>query len=89
MNIADLDVNRDIKIVFMGTPSFAVPVLLGLLENYKVKAVVTQPDKPVGRKGVITYSPIKQVALDHTILALQPKNIKKKSGKILFRFILI
>lgn len=78
MNIADLDVNRDIKIVFMGTPSFAVPVLLGLLENYKVKAVVTQPDKPVGRKGVITYSPIKQVALDHTILALQPKNIKEE-----------
>lgn len=73
-----MNIKRDVRIVFMGTPEFAVPVLLGLIENYKVKAVVTQPDKPVGRKGVIQASPIKQVALEHTILVVQPKNLKEE-----------
>lgn len=63
-------------IIFMGTPEFSVPVLEGLIENYKIEAIVTQPDKPVGRKGEIKSPPVKEVALKHNILCLQPKKIK-------------
>ena len=59
----------------MGTPEFAVPILKGLIENYKVRAIVTQPDKPVGRDGNLSISPIKQVGIDNTILVLQPVKI--------------
>ncbi len=76
MEIDKIDVNRDVRIVFMGTPEFAVPILTGLLENYKVKGVVTQMDKPVGRKGQISASPIKQTALAHTVLVIQPRKLK-------------
>ena len=62
MNIEDVNIKKDVSIVFMGTPEFAVPILEGLIDNYKVKAVVTQPDKPVGRDGIIRKSPIKEVA---------------------------
>lgn len=64
------------KIVFMGTPDFAVPVLEMLIENYNVVLVVTQPDKPVGRHQVLTPSPIKKVALAHTIPVFQPNKIR-------------
>lgn len=64
------------SIVFMGTPAFSVPILNGLFEaGYDVKAVVTQPDRPVGRKQVLTVSPIKNVAMTHHIPVLQPKTI--------------
>lgn len=76
MELDNIDVNRDVRIVFMGTPEFAVPVLEGLLQNYKVKAVVTQPDKPVGRKGEIMASPVKKKALENTVLVVQPKKLK-------------
>lgn len=76
MEINNIDVNRDVRIVFMGTPDFAVPVLEGLLQNYKVKAVVTQPDKPVGRKGDIVSSPVKRTALENTVLVVQHKKLK-------------
>ena len=50
------------KIVFMGTPAFSVPILESLIEaGYDVQAVVTQPDRPVGRK-VITPTPVKEAA---------------------------
>ncbi|MBP3766528.1 MAG: methionyl-tRNA formyltransferase [Bacilli bacterium] len=78
MNIEDINVDKELRIVFMGTPDFAVPVLQGLIDNYNVKAVVTQPDKPVGRHGEISMSPIKKLALDNTILVLQPKNLKEE-----------
>lgn len=78
MNIENINVKKDVSIVFMGTPDFAVPVLKGLIENYTVKAVVTQPDKPVGRGGEIKYSPIKQLAIDNTILVIQPENLKEE-----------
>lgn len=78
MNIEDVVIKKDISIVFMGTPTFAVPVLEGLIENYNVKAVITQPDKKVGREGKIKYSPIKECALNHTILVIQPENIKEE-----------
>ena len=64
------------NIVFMGTPAFSVPILEGLLEaGYTVQAVVTQPDRPVGRKKVITPTPVKEAALKHDLLVLQPEKI--------------
>lgn len=78
MNIEDVNIKKDVSIVFMGTPEFAVPVLEGLIQNYKVKAVVTQPDKPVGRDGVIKKSPIKEVAEKNMILVLQPEKLKEE-----------
>ena len=60
----------------MGTPAFSVPVLEGLLEaGYDVLAVVTQPDRPVGRKKTITPPPVKEAALKHNLLVLQPEKI--------------
>ena len=82
MNIEDINLKKDVSIVFMGTPDFSVPILQGLIDNYKVKAVVTQPDKPVGRDGEIKYSPIKQLALDNMILVLQPVNLKEEWKQI-------
>lgn len=82
MDIENINIKKDVSIVFMGTPDFAVPVLQGLIDNYKVKAVVTQPDKKVGREGKIKYSPIKQTALDNMILVLQPENLKEEWKQI-------
>lgn len=66
------------KVVFMGTPEFAVPSLLALLSDaqFEVVAVVTQPDKPVGRKQIVTPSPVKVVAQEKGILVLQPVKVK-------------
>jgi len=64
------------SIVFMGTPAFAAPILTSLIETgYDVKAVVTQPDRKVGRKHILTASPVKQVAVAHDITVLQPEKI--------------
>lgn len=76
MDIEDVNIKKDVSIVFMGTPEFAVPVLEGLSKNYKVKAVVTQPDKPVGRSGELRMSPVKKFAVEHTMLVLQPTKLK-------------
>ena len=62
------------RVIFMGTPEFAVPVLQGLIDHYKVRAVVTQPDRPVGRSGELQASPIKKLAEENTILVLQPES---------------
>lgn len=60
----------------MGTPAFSVPILEGLLEEgYEVVAVVTQPDRPVGRKKIITPTPVKETAVKHGLLVLQPEKI--------------
>ena len=64
------------KIIFMGTPAFSVPILNGLVEEgYDVIRVVTQPDRPVGRKKVLTPPPVKEAALAHGIKVLQPEKI--------------
>ena len=61
----------------MGTPEFAVPSLIALVENGKnVVAVVTAPDKPAGRGLKLQTSPIKDAALQHNIPVLQPTNLK-------------
>lgn len=69
---------QDLRIVFMGTPEFAVGSLAKLVENgYNVVAVVTQPDKPVGRHAsVLQPSAVKQYALEHSIPVLQPVKMK-------------
>lgn len=69
--------NREMKIIFMGTPEFAVPSLDILVKNnMKVVAVVTASDKPAGRGRKITKSPIKEYALNNQIPVLQPTNLK-------------
>lgn len=67
------------KIVFMGTPEFAVPVLEELIDNYDVKAVVTQPDKPKGRGHKLAFSPVKETAVKHNILVYQPVKLRNDS----------
>lgn len=74
---------HNIKVVFMGTPEFSVPVLEGLIENCDVIGVVTQPDKKVGRKQEIKFPPVKEVALKHNIKVLQPEKIKIEYYEIL------
>ena len=71
------------KIVFMGTPNFSVRILKELHEKYPVSLVVTQPDKRVGRKKVITYSPVKQAAEELGIEVFQPVKIKENYTRIL------
>lgn len=82
MNLEDVNVEKELKIVFMGTPEFSVPVLEGLIENYKVRAIVTQPDRPIGRHGEMSASPVKRVGINHTILVLQPDKIKEHIEEI-------
>ena len=71
------------KIVFMGTPDFAVPILEGLIDNYDVVGVVSQPDKPVGRKHILTETPIKKLALKNNIKVFQPINIREDYQEII------
>ena len=73
----------DIRVVFMGTPSFAVPILEGLISKYNVVMVVCQPDRKKDRKGNIEYPEVKKIALEHNIDVFQPEHIKKDYQKIL------
>jgi len=73
---------KDKKVVFMGTPDFAVPVLERLINLGEVVLVVTQPDKEVGRKKVITKSPVKELAEEHNIEVFQPTKIREDYQKI-------
>ncbi len=66
------------RIVFFGTPDFAVPTLQKLIErDEKILAVVTQPDRPVGRGQKLKTSPVKELALQHSLPVLQPEKVKK------------
>lgn len=71
------------KVVFMGTPEFAVPILKLLIDEYDVVGVVTQPDRMVGRKRIITPPPVKELALEHNIKVFQPLKIKENYQEIL------
>lgn len=71
---------QDIRIVFMGTPDFAVPTLDALVQGgYNVVGVITMPDKPAGRGHKVQYSPVKQYALDHELPLLQPEKLKDEA----------
>lgn len=65
------------KIIFMGTPEFSTKVLEMLLAEHNVIAVVTQPDRPVGRKRKLTPPPVKQVAIEHAIPVYQPEKLSQ------------
>ena len=83
MNIEDVDIKREPRVVFMGTPDFSVPILDALIKNYKVKAVVTQPDKQVGRSGKIAKPPVKMFAEKNDILVIQLTRIKEQYQEII------
>jgi methionyl-tRNA formyltransferase len=69
-----------LRIVFMGTPEFAVGILDSILKNnYDVVGVITAPDKPAGRGQKIKYSAVKEYALDKNLRLLQPTNLKDES----------
>ncbi|MEQ6387776.1 methionyl-tRNA formyltransferase [Bacillaceae bacterium S4-13-58] len=72
------------KVIFMGTPDFSVPILQRLLaDGYNVCAVVTQPDRPKGRKKILTPPPVKVEAEKNGIPALQPEKIRNDYKEIL------
>ena len=65
------------KVVFMGTPDFSVGTLKAIVEaGHEVAAVVTQPDKPKGRGGAMSFSDVKQAAIELGLLVLQPKRAR-------------
>lgn len=71
--------NQDVgnlRVVFMGTPSFAVPILEGLIDRYQVVTVVCQPDRKKDRKGNVIIPETKKVALEHGIDVFQPSKIR-------------
>lgn len=72
---------KDLRIVYMGTPDFAVESLRSLVEGgYNVVGVITMPDKPMGRHGsVLQPSPVKQYAQEKGLLVLQPANLKDET----------
>ena len=71
---------RDLRIVFMGTPDFAVATLKALLENnYNVVGVITAPDRKAGRGQKLKFSAVKEFALEHQLNILQPTNLKSES----------
>lgn len=72
----------NINVVFMGTPDFAVPILDVLIKNTNVLLVVTKPDAYVGRKKVLTYSPVKNKALENNIPVFQPLKIRNDYEEI-------
>ena len=72
-----------IKVVFMGTPSFAVPILEGLIENYNVAMVVCQPDRKKNRKGEVIKPDTKVIAENNNIKVFQPYDIRKDYKEII------
>ncbi len=71
---------EDLRIVYMGTPDFAVPALRALVEGgYNVVGVITMPDKAAGRGHKLQYSPVKQYALEQNLPLLQPEKLKDEA----------
>lgn len=70
------------NIVFMGTPSFAVPTLRALAQTYPVVGVVTQPDRPTGRGQQVGMSPVKQLALQLNLPLLQPQKLHAAQAQL-------
>lgn len=78
-NKAEMD-KKDIKIVFLGTPDFAVESLRRMVDGgYNVAAVITMPDKPAGRGHKMLQSPVKQFALERGLRLMQPANLKDEA----------
>lgn len=74
---------KNLKVIFMGTPSFSVPALEQLIEKTNVILVVSQPDREKDRKGNIIPTPTKKIAQDNNIEVYQPSKIKEEYDKII------
>ncbi len=74
---------KDLKVICMGTPEFSLDVLQGLIDNTNVIAVVTQPDKEVGRGNKLSFSPVKELALKYNIPVIQPIKIRKEFQSVI------
>jgi len=77
--------NSPLRIIFAGTPEFALPPLQALIDGgYEISAVLTQPDRPAGRGKKLRASPVKQLALEHGLDVLQPHTLRdlEWQGKI-------
>ena len=74
---------KDLKVIFMGTPVFCVPILEELINKYNVIMVVSQPDKEKDRKGNIIYSPCKEIGIKNNIEVYQPIKIREEYQYIL------
>lgn len=74
---------KNINVVFMGTPTFAVPILESLIKNYNVTLVVSQPDREKDRKGNLLATPTKALAKEYNIEVFQPTKIKEDYQKII------
>lgn len=74
---------KDLKVVFMGTPEFAVPILKILIENTNVVLVVSQPDKEIGRKRTLEASPVSKLASENGIEVFKPTKIRENYDKII------
>jgi methionyl-tRNA formyltransferase len=71
------DLQKPLKTVFFGTSEFALPAIKYLVQNgYEISAVVTQPEKPVGRARVVMPSPVKKVAMESNIRIMEPHNLR-------------
>ena len=71
---------KDLRIIYMGTPDFAVEPLKQLVENeYNIVGVITMPDKPAGRGHKLQYSPVKEYALSKGLTLLQPAKLKDEA----------
>ena len=73
------------RVIFMGTPDFAVPALSNLIKEHDVIAVVTQPDKPKGRGKAMAFPPVKEKALEHGIPVYQPAKVREEAFVDLLR----
>ena len=69
-----------IRLVFMGSPDFALPILRALAENYTLVGVVTQPDRPAGRGQALTPPPVKVMALEMDLPFIQPGRLKEPAA---------
>jgi methionyl-tRNA formyltransferase len=68
------------NIIFMGTPDFSVPILQQLIEHHTVLGVVSQPDRPAGRKKQLKQPPVKVLALEHGLPVYQPERLRKSAA---------
>lgn len=72
-----------LRVIYLGSPEFAIAPLKAIMEHHEVVAVVTQPDKPVGRKQILTPTPVKQFALEHHIPVHTFRRVSKEGEEIL------
>ena len=77
---------QSLRIIFAGTPDFAVPALAALIDaGHQVVLVLTQPDRPSGRGMKLKASPVKELAVQHQLEVFQPETLKDIAAQIAFK----